>query len=85
MESDFQNKPMSYALDASYLGLHAPTAVKHIIILSWTLLITAMLTAFLERAYSFKKSILVFGGLLFLMWSMTSNTLTVYAPYLEVR
>jgi len=76
---------MSFALDASYAGLHAPTSVKHIIILSWVLLFTAMLTALFERPYSIGKSILVFGGLIVFMWLMTSNTLTLYAPYIDVR
>ena len=83
--TDLSNGSMSHALDATYLGVHAPTTLAIIIISSWILLFIAMLTAYFERPYGLEKSILIFGGLLTFMWTMTSNTLTLYAPFLELR
>jgi len=75
---------MSFTLDATYGGWHAPTTLKQIISLAWVLLLVAILTASLERPYSWIKTILVFGSLTLLMWFMTANTLALYEPYLAV-
>ena len=64
---------------------HAPSKVKHIIILGWVLLGTAAITACLERCYKWPKTIFIFAGLSALMTIMTLNALYIYEPYLAVR
>jgi len=84
-EMDFNQTPLSAALDATYAGNHAPTLLKHIIILGWVLLLTAAISAWLERCYKWPKLIVLFIGLTGLMTFMSLNTLTLYEPYLAVR
>lgn len=75
----------SFALDATYAGIHAPTTLKHIIILGWIWLIVAAISAWLDRVYKWPKAVLLFTGLAALMVLMTMNTLAVYEPYLALR
>ena len=84
-DMDFNQTPLSAALDATYSGNHAPTMLKHIIVLGWILLVTAVVSAWLERCYKWPKAIFVFVGLTALMTFMTLNALTLYEPYLAVR
>ncbi len=85
IDMDFNQTPLSRALDATYSGNHAPTMLKQIIILGWILLATAMVSACLERCYKWPKSIFIFGSIIVLMTYMTLNTLSLYDPYLAVR
>lgn len=83
--ADQDSLEMSFALDATYAGIHAPTTLKHIIILGWILLGVAAVTAYLERCYRWPKTIVIFVGLFALMTLMTLNALAIYEPYLAIR
>ena len=83
--ADPDDMPLSLALDATYAGIHAPSALKHIIILGWVLLALATFTACLERCYKWPKTVVMFAGLSVLMAIMTFNALAVYEPYLAIR
>ncbi|MEP4053225.1 MAG: hypothetical protein ABJN22_13365 [Litorimonas sp.] len=83
--ADGETVELPYALDATYAGLHAPTALAHIIILGWVLLALAAISAAIERCYKWPKALIVFVVLFFLMGMLTINTLAVYEPYLAIR
>ncbi len=79
------DKPMSFAMDATYAGIHAPSTLKHIIVLGWVLLGVATISACLDRCYKWPKAVVLFAGLSALMAFMTLNTMDVYEPYLAIR
>lgn len=83
--ADHDEIELSYAMDATYAGLHAPTALKQIIILGWILLALAALSAWIDRCYKWPKAVLIFVVLVGLMGMMTKHALWVYEPYLALR
>ena len=83
--SEFDEVPMSLALDATYAGWHAPSTLKHIIIMGWVLLGVAIISAMLESCYKWYKVVIIFAALTALMGFMTFNTMNLYEPYLAVR
>lgn len=83
--ADGETVELAFALDATYAGLHSPSILKHIIILSWVLLLLAAISAAIERCYRWPKALLIFVGLAFVMGEMTQNALWVYEPYLALR
>ncbi len=83
--TDGNDVPMSFALDETYSGIHAPSTLKHIIVLGWVLLGVAALSAGLERCYKWPKAAFIFLTLVALMWLMTTNALWLYEPYLAAR
>jgi len=84
-ETDFNQTPLSTALDATYSGIYAPSAVKQIILMGWILLAVSAVSASLERCYEWPKTVLLYAGLTGSIALMTLDVLAVYEPYLAVR
>lgn len=81
--ADGTEYPISLALDMSYLGMNGPKSLLKIMALGWILLILATATSFIEKCYSSKKTIIVFGFLAVLMLQLSLNTINLFEPYLQ--